>query len=89
MKSKAGIPVVKGNQQDSVDALRWRAVKLRHSVALCRVATNSVSYSSEKVSALLDAWADMAHAEMDAFDPDTYRKEVEAQIEGMKKGRSR
>ena len=81
--------MVKANQQDIVDAQRWRAVKLRHPAALCRLATNSVSYSSDKVDALLDAWADMARAEMDAFDPDTFRKEVAAHLEGMRKGNSR
>ena len=87
MKSKAAIPMVKDNQQDSVDARRWRAVRRRYSVRLCRMATGSVSYSSNGVDAILDAWADMAHAEMAAFDPDTYRKEVEAQIQAIRKGK--
>ena len=74
---------------DKLDAQRWRAVKKRYSVRLCHMATGSVSYSSDKVDSVLDAWADMAHAEMDAFDPDAYRAEMAAYVEGLKKGSSR
>ena len=62
------------------EAARWRGIKQRHSVALVRLATGSGSYSSGKASGLLDAWADMAAAEVDAFDPDAYLAEVDARI---------
>ena len=57
-------------EQDAIDARRWRAVRKRYASALCRLATDSCSYSSAKAPALLDAWADMAAAEIEAFDPE-------------------
>jgi hypothetical protein len=66
---------VKELEACSADASRWRAIKFRHSVALCRLATGSVSYSNAKAPALLDAWADMASAEIEAFDPEKYMNE--------------
>lgn len=56
--------------QDEMDARRWRAVRQRYACSLCRLATDSASYSSTKAPALLDAWADMAAAEVEAFDPE-------------------
>lgn len=55
-------------EQDAIDARRWRSVRKRYASALCRLATDSLSYSSAKAPDLLDAWADMAAAEIDAFD---------------------
>lgn len=70
-----------GSSQDAADARRWRAVRKRYAVSLCRLATGSVSYSSVKAPALLDAWADMAAAEVDAFDAEKWRnEEVPARI---------
>lgn len=67
--------------QDAIDARRWRAVRQRYGVALCRMATDSMSYSSDKAPALLDAWADMAAAEIEAFDPKKWMdEEVPARI---------
>jgi hypothetical protein len=57
-------------EQDAIDARRWRAVRKRYASALCQLATDSRSYSSVKAPALLDAWADMAEAEIEAFDPE-------------------
>lgn len=54
-------------EQDAIDARRWRAVRKRYASSLCRLATDSTSYSSVKAPALLDAWADMAAAEIEAF----------------------
>lgn len=62
------------------DARRWKAIKQRHSIALVRLATGSGSYNSSKAPAILDAWADMAAAEIEAFDPDAYLKEIESRI---------
>lgn len=68
-------------EQDAIDARRWRAVRARYTCSLCRLATNSVSYSSEKAPALLDAWADMAAAEIEAFDTEKWmNEEVPARI---------
>lgn len=67
-------------EQDAIDARRWRAVCMRHGVAMTRMATGSSSYSSHKKQAILDAWADMAAAEVEGFDPDAYRAEVEERI---------
>ena len=61
------MPTSQANQ-DAQDARRWRAVRKRYGIALCRLATGSASYSSVKAPALLDAWADMAAAEIEAFD---------------------
>ncbi len=65
-------------EQDAIDARRWRAVCTRHGVAMTRMATGSGSYSSHKKQAILDAWADMAAAEVEGFDPDAFRAENEA-----------
>lgn len=68
-------------EQDAIDARRWRAVRKRYASALCRLATYSTSYSSVKAPALLDAWADMAAAEIEAFDPEHWMNvEVPARI---------
>lgn len=56
----------------AADARRWRALKQRHGMALVRLATGSTSYSTTSAPALLDAWADMAAAELEAFDPEKY-----------------
>jgi len=64
----------------AADARRWKAIKQRHSIALVRLATGSGSYNSSKAPAILDAWADMAAAEIEAFDPDAYLKEIESRI---------
>lgn len=73
-------------EQDSIDARRWRAVRKRYASALCRLATDSTSYSSAKAPALLDAWADMAAAEVEAFDPEKWmREEVPARIAELKR----
>ena len=72
--------------QDMIDARRWRALKQRHGVKLLRVATGSVAYSSERAPALLDAWADMAAAEIEAHDPDLWSREIEAQLKAMECG---
>lgn len=60
---------LKQAEQDAIDARRWRALKKRYARALCRLATDSHNYSSAKSSAILDAWADRAAAEVEAFDP--------------------
>lgn len=63
------------------DARRWRAICRRHGAALTRLATESGSYHSDKKQAVLDAWADAAAAEVEAFDPDTWlREDVPARI---------
>lgn len=67
-------------ERDAADARRWRAVCTRHGVALTRLATGSGSYHSNKKQAILNAWADMAAAEVEGFDPDAYRQEVEERI---------
>lgn len=68
-------------EQDAIDARRWRAVRTRYGCSLCRLATDSASYSNEKAPALLDAWADMAAAEIAAFDADHWMNvEVPATI---------
>lgn len=72
--------------QDAVDARRWRAVRKRYARALCRLATDSTSYSSDKSPALLDAWADMAAAEIEAFAPEHWMNvEVPQRIEELKR----
>lgn len=71
--------------QDAIDARRWRALKQRHGVKLLRMATGSVAYSSERAPALLDAWADMAVAEIEAYDPDLWRRETDAQLKAMER----
>ena len=50
---------------DAIDARRWRAIRTRHAVALCRIATDGDSYSSLRSPMLLDAWADFAAAELE------------------------
>jgi hypothetical protein len=60
-------------EQDAIDARRWRAIRERHAVHLCRLATGSSSYSSDKTPGLLDAWADLVAHEVDAFDRDQWR----------------
>lgn len=71
---------------DAIDARRWRALKKRHAVALCRIATGNVSFSSIKAPALLDAWADMAVAEIEAFDHEHWiNVEVPARISELQK----
>lgn len=68
-------------EQDAIDARRWRAVRKRYAFALCRMATDSANYSSAKAPALLDAWADRAAAEIEAFDPEHWMNvEVPARI---------
>lgn len=58
-------------EQDAVDARRWRAVRTRYPYSLCRLATGgSRSYSSTKAPELVDAWADRAADEVEAFDAD-------------------
>lgn len=74
-------------QDDAKDAARWRAVKKRHGMALVHLATGSRSYSSSGAPLLLDAWADMADAEIKAFDPEKWiNEEVPerlAELEGL------
>ncbi len=71
--------------QDEMDARRWRAVRQRYAGSLCRLATDSRSYSSVKAPALLDAWADMAAAEVEALDPDHWiNVEVPAIVADLK-----
>ena len=50
---------------DAIDARRWRAIRIRHAVALCRIATDGDSYSNVRSPMLLDAWADLAAAELE------------------------
>lgn len=72
-------------EQDVIDARRWRAVRQRYASALCRLATDSRSYSSAKAPALLDAWADMAAAEIEAFDPEHWMNvEVPERLAALK-----
>ena len=76
-RSALGAPAV---QEDSEavkkDALRWRGVKARHGMSLVRLATSSGAYNSAKKDAILDAWADLAASEVDAFDKDAWHEEV-------------
>lgn len=65
----------------AADARRWRAVRQRHAVALTCLATGSGAYSSHTAPAILDAWADMAAAEIEAFDPEAYRAEIAERLE--------
>lgn len=68
-------------EQDAIDAGRWRAVKARHAVALCRIATGSTRYSSAKAPALLDTWADTAVQEIATFDANKWMlQDVPARI---------
>lgn len=60
-------------EQDAIDAKRWRAIRERHAVHLCRLATGSGSYDSDKAPGLLDAWAAMVAHEVAAFDRDHWR----------------
>lgn len=63
-------------------------MRRRYAVSLCHLATGSVSYSSAKAPALLDAWADMAAAEMEAFDAEKWRlHEVPALIDELQSAR--
>jgi hypothetical protein len=55
-------------EKDAADARRWRAVRTRYQYSLCCLATGSTSYSSTKALELLDAWADRAADEVEAFD---------------------
>lgn len=57
-------------EQDAVDARRWRAVRTRYQYSLCRLASGSSSYSSTNALVLLDAWADGAADEVEPFDSD-------------------
>lgn len=66
------MPQADQNKQDVIDARRWRAIRERHASALCRIVTGSRDYNSAKAPALLDAWADAAAAEVEAFDPEHY-----------------
>lgn len=73
-------------EQDMIDARRWRAVRTLYGCSLCRLATDSTSYSSEKAPTLLDAWADMAAAEIEAFDVDHWMNvEVPATIADLER----
>lgn len=76
---------MEATNQNAIDARRWRAVKQRHVAVITRIATGSTSYSSAKAPAILDAWADMAAAEIEAFDPDAYRAEVGERIKEFEK----
>lgn len=69
--------------QDAIDARRWRALKQRHAYALVRLATGGTSYNSEKAPAILDAWADVAIAEIKSFDPVAWHKESSKRIEEL------
>lgn len=72
-------------EQDAIDAKRWRAIRERHAVHLCRLATGSSSYNSDKAPGLLDAWADMVAHEVDAFDRDHWRDvELPNRIESLR-----
>jgi hypothetical protein len=81
---RSGAPTVVDQQrQDAQDAARWRGVKARHGMCLVRLATGSTGYSSAKKDGILDAWADMAVAEVDAFDPEAHREDVRARIQEL------
>lgn len=69
----------------AADARRWRAVRQRHAAALTRLATGSGAYISHKAPAILDAWADMAAAKIEAFDPDAYHAEIAERLEAFEK----
>ncbi len=56
-------------EQDALDARRWRAVRTRYAHALCRLTTDSPHYNTATAPAVLDAWADAACAEIEAFNP--------------------
>lgn len=71
--------------QDSIDARRWRAIKQRHAVVLCRLATGSAAYSSEKAPALIDAWADMVAIQVEAHDQELWRAEINERAVEQKK----
>jgi len=70
---------VSDGERDALDAARWRAVKARHAMRLVRLATNSGGYNSARAPAILDAWADMAKAEIEALS-ERHRKYIAQRI---------
>lgn len=67
--------------QDAIDARRWRSVKAKHCLALTRLATGESNYSSVKTPAVLDAWADLAFAEIDALEANLSHEDALPNIE--------
>lgn len=67
------------------DARRWNAVKRRHGMALVELATGNRSYASHQADAILDGWADRAAHDIEAFDPQAYRQDVEARLQALER----